>query len=104
MRLSCHCKPHVLICFVVIPMLLCYRCNQLLLTVQVRCVPEGNYPNAQDVIWDCDNGATTRTLYNDISSRIGFLPSEFVVAKHFPKKYEWMIIENTNEVNFVIRL
>ena len=74
------------------------RDTELLLTVQVRCVPEGSYLPAQDVIWDCTSGATSQSLYHDISARVGYPPQEFIIAKHFPHRYVWKVIESMDEV------
>lgn len=72
--------------------------NQMILSVKQRIPNTREYLPAVEIIWDTSQGPTIHNLQHTIEEFL-FIPVEHVgMAKHFPKRFDWLIIkENQNK-------
>ncbi|KAK3105338.1 hypothetical protein FSP39_022933 [Pinctada imbricata] len=67
--------------------------NQVVLEVSKRIPNTKTYESATEVLWDTSQGATVQSLKQMIADAC-FIQQELIsLAKHFPTKYEWMVIK-----------
>ena len=68
--------------------------HQVVLTLQRRVVETRSYFPPEEFIWDSSKGVTPQLMRVAIAEHIGSSVDEIVIAKHFPEKYEWLVIKN----------
>jgi ubiquitin carboxyl-terminal hydrolase 40 len=56
------------------------------------------YSPSIELVWDTSSGPTIHSLKQAIA-KVLFLETEHMcIAKHFPQRFEWMIIEKNDKV------
>ncbi|OWF43139.1 ubiquitin carboxyl-terminal hydrolase 40-like [Mizuhopecten yessoensis] len=66
--------------------------NEIVLQVQQRVPETRMYMNPHEVIWDVSQGATVQSLKQTLSMALIIEEQYLHLAKHFPKRHEWLII------------
>ena len=68
----------------------------MVLNVQQRVVGTRMYLPAQELVWDDSQGLTPMALTQRVADLVALPVQHIAVAKHFPAKYEWLIIRNVS--------
>lgn len=74
------------------------RVNHIVLEVCQRIPETKTYGPGQEVIWNTSQGATAHSLKQVIADAFLIPVEHILVAKHFPKKHEWLIIKEQQKV------
>ncbi|XP_061179949.1 ubiquitin carboxyl-terminal hydrolase 40-like isoform X2 [Saccostrea echinata] len=67
--------------------------NHIVLEIRQRIPETKTYAAGQEVVWNVSQGATAHSLKQTIADILLIPVEHILVAKHFPKKYEWLIIK-----------
>ncbi|XP_022306322.2 ubiquitin carboxyl-terminal hydrolase 40-like [Crassostrea virginica] len=67
--------------------------NHIVLEVCQKIPETKTYGPGQEVIWNTSQGATAHSLKQVIADAFLIPVEHILVAKHFPKKHEWLIIK-----------
>jgi hypothetical protein len=72
--------------------------NHIVLEVRQRVPDTKTYTPGQEVVWNVSQGATAHSLKQSIADAFLIPVEHILIAKHFRKKYEWMIIKDQQKV------
>lgn len=67
--------------------------NHIVLEVCQRIPETKTYAPGQELVWNVSQGATASGLKQVVADLLLIPVEHILVAKHFPKKYEWMVIK-----------
>ncbi|CAE1293695.1 USP40 [Acanthosepion pharaonis] len=68
------------------------RSEELILTVQQRVCDKREYKEPVEVIWDTSQGTSISDLEKTVSSQLIIPVENMMLAKHFPSRCEWLIL------------
>ncbi|XP_060066969.1 ubiquitin carboxyl-terminal hydrolase 40-like [Ylistrum balloti] len=71
--------------------------NEIVIKVQQRVSGTRMYMTPHEVIWDVTQGATAQSLKQSLSTAFLIEEQYLHLAKHFPKRYEWLIIQEQQQ-------
>ncbi|XP_033761704.1 ubiquitin carboxyl-terminal hydrolase 40-like [Pecten maximus] len=71
--------------------------NEVVLQVQQRVPETRMYMAPHEVIWDVSQGATIQNLNQTLSNALIIEEQYLHLAKHFPKRYEWLVIQEQQQ-------
>ncbi|XP_053373071.1 ubiquitin carboxyl-terminal hydrolase 40-like isoform X2 [Mercenaria mercenaria] len=73
------------------------RNDQIVLDICQRIPDTSNYSPSVELVWDTSGGATIHSLKQAIANVLFIETEHMCMAKHFPQKYEWMVIEKNDK-------
>ena len=76
-----------------------FRPNQVVLEIRQRVPDKLTYSEPIELIWDTSRGASAQSLKQAIASVLFIDIENIVIAKHFPQRFEWLVIEKTEKVS-----
>lgn len=79
------------------------RANHIVLEVCQRIPETKTYAPGQELVWNVSQGATASGLKQVVADLLLIPVEHILVAKHFPKKYEWMVIKEQQRVNLLLQ-
>lgn len=79
------------------------RANHIVLEVRQRIPETKTYAPGQELVWNVSQGATASGLKQVVADLLLIPVEHILVAKHFPKKYEWMVIKEQQRVNLLLQ-
>ncbi|CAC5397446.1 USP40 [Mytilus coruscus] len=66
--------------------------NQMVLYIKQRIPNTREYLPSVEIIWDTSQGPTINSLQKTIADRLFIPPEHLGMAKHFSKRFDWLII------------
>lgn len=80
-----------------------YRANHIVLEVSQRIPETKTYAPGQELVLNVSQGATANSLKQVVADLLLIPVEHILVAKHFPKKYEWLIIKENQRVKHYLK-
>ncbi|XP_013405600.1 ubiquitin carboxyl-terminal hydrolase 40 isoform X3 [Lingula anatina] len=77
--------------------------SQILLHVCQRIPESLTYAPYQEILWDAARDASPYALRQTIADAFLVPVERIVIAKHFPEKFEWMVLKDTDKANKTIK-
>lgn len=70
----------------------------MVLFMQQRLSESRSYGPAVEIVWDTSKGASANSLRQCVADTLCIPAHQVALAKHFPQRYDWMIIQEVTKV------
>jgi len=77
---------------------LCYFSNNdILLEIKLHIPGTRAYLPSSELIWNTTNSTTPDSLRHAIASHLSLPADRLIMAKYYPSKYDWIILEDESQ-------
>ena len=83
-------------------MLLYFSVNEVLLHVQHRLSETRTYTDPQEVVWNISQSASVQNLKEVLGQTYFMAPECVHIAKYFPQRYQWLVVEEQKQTKVSI--